>query len=201
LSTCGAPVYFPPHVFNHNGAKRALVDGGVYANNPSMLATATVIATGTLRRRGLAFENIKVLSLGTGFTLDGLPTKNLLPPDWYGVLAWMNPIGVPPTPPLPLLPVLMDGVSAIDTFQCTQILGNNFRRGNVQLKSAVNLDDYQKVGELKKWTDAYMATAEWNEIKRWLGKEFGLTGKKVRAKTRTAKTAKVARRQPALHKK
>lgn len=172
LSTCGAPVYFPPHVFEHNGTQRAFVDGGVYANNPSTLAAASVIASGTLKRRGLAFENIELLSLGTGFTLDGIPPKNLLPPEWYGVLAWMSPITLPPTPQFPLLPLLMDGVSDIDTFQCRQILGNNFRRGNVQLTQPISLDDYQKVGELKKMTEQYMATAEWQEIKQWIGKEF-----------------------------
>jgi len=172
LSTCGAPVYFPPHIFTHNGQKRALVDGGVYANNPSMLAAATAISSGTLKRRGLAFENIKLLSLGTGFTLDGMPLKTMLPAAWYGVLAWMSPLTFPPTPQFPLLPLLMDSVADIDTFQCKQILGNNFRRGNVQLQEPIDLDDYQKVGLLKAWTEAYMETAEWSEIKEWLGNEF-----------------------------
>lgn len=172
LSTCGAPVYFPPHVFDHNGTKRALVDGGVYANNPSMLAAATAISSGTLKRRGLAFENIKLLSLGTGFTLDGMPLKTMLPAAWYGVLAWMSPLTLPPTPQFPLLPLLMNSVGDIDTFQCQQILGNNFRRGNVQLQEPIELDDYQKVGLLKLWTDAYMASPEWAEIKEWIGNEF-----------------------------
>jgi patatin-like phospholipase/acyl hydrolase len=172
LSTCGAPVYFPPHIFTHNGQKRALVDGGVYANNPSMLAAATTISSGTLKRRGLAFEDIKLLSLGTGFTLDGMPPKLMLPAAWYGVLAWMSPLTLPPTPQFPLLPLLMDSVADIDTFQCKQILGNNFRRGNVQLQQPIDLDDYQKVGLLKAWTEAYMASAEWDEIKEWIGNEF-----------------------------
>ena len=171
LSACGAPVYFPPHVFQHQGKQKAMVDGGVYANNPSLVAAATVMSSGTLKRRGLAFENIKLLSLGTGFTLDGIPTKNMWSPDWYGVLAWMYPFTQPPTPQFPLLPVLMDGVSEIATYQSRQILGDNFRRGNVQLKEMVNLDDYHKVGELKKWTEAYMTTAEWKEIKQWVGRE------------------------------
>jgi|SRR5882672_321234 len=172
LSTSAAPVYFPPHVFQQNGKQRAFVDGGVYANNPSTLAAASVMASGTLKRRGLAFENIKLLSLGTGFTLDGIPQKNLLPPLWYGVLAWLSPLTAPPTPQFPLLSALMDGVSDLDTFQCRQILGNNFRRGNVQLTKPINLDDYQQVGELKKMTEAYMASTEWQEIKQWIGSEF-----------------------------
>jgi hypothetical protein len=172
LSTCAGPVYFPPHIFQHNGKTRAFVDGGVYANNPSMLAAASVMASGTLKERGLAFENIKLLSLGTGFTLNGIPPDNLWSPEWYGVLAWMFPITLPPTPQFPLLEVLMDGVSDIDTFQCRQILGNNFRRGNVQLTQSIGLGDYQKVGELKRLTEAYMASTEWQEIKQWIGREF-----------------------------
>jgi hypothetical protein len=172
LSGCGAPVYFPPHIFEHKGRKRALVDGGVYANNPSMLAVASVMASGILKERKLGLENIRLLSLGTGFTLDGIPPKNLLSPQWYGVLAWMSPLTSPPTPQFPLLPVLMDGVADADTFQCRHILGNNFRRGNVKLTKPINLDEYEKVGELKKMTEAYMASAEWKEIKEWVGREF-----------------------------
>jgi hypothetical protein len=188
LSTCAAPVYFPPHLFDYKDTKRAFLDGGVYANNPSMLAAATVMASGTLKRRGLAFQNIKLLSLGTGFTLNSLPPENIKHPDWYGVLAWMFPIPQPPTPEFPLLPILMDGVSDIDTFQCSQILGNNFRRGNVQLKEPFELDDYQKVGELKKWTDAYMKTAEWKEIKRWVAATLSVKKPGGSKKTAAGKT-------------
>jgi len=172
LSTSAAPIYFPPHVFTRKGQKLACADGGIFANNPSTLAAATVIASGTLKRAGLAFPDIKLLSLGTGFTLDGIPPKNLLPPDWYGILAWLSPITQQPTPQLPLIAALMDSVSDLNSFQCSQLLGNNFRRGNVQLTQTINLDDYQKVGELKKMTEAYMASAEWTEIKQWVGQEF-----------------------------
>jgi hypothetical protein len=172
LSTSAAPIYFPPHVYVKDGQKRAFADGGIFANNPSTLAMASVIASGTLKRAGLAFEDIKLLSLGTGFTLDGIPPKNLLPPEWYGILAWLSPITRPPTPQLPLVSALTDSVSDIDSFQCGQLLGNNFRRGNVQLTQTIDLDDYKKVGELKKMTEAYMASAAWKEIKQWVGREF-----------------------------
>jgi patatin-like phospholipase/acyl hydrolase len=172
LSTSAAPIYFPPHIFTKGGQKRAFADGGIFANNPSTLAAASVIASRTLKRAGLAFEDVKLLSLGTGFTLDGIPAKNLLPAEWYGILAWLSPLTLPPTPQLPLISALMDSVSDIDSFQCSQLLGNNFRRGNVQLTQTINLDDYEKVGELKKMTEAYMASAEWKEIKQWVGQEF-----------------------------
>jgi patatin-like phospholipase/acyl hydrolase len=192
LSTAAGPVYFPPHVFQHKDKTCAFVDGGVYANNPGMLAAASVMASGTLKRRGLAFENIKLLSLGTGFTLNGIPPQNLLPPKWYGVLAWMSPITLPPTPPLPLLEALMNGVSDIGTFQCRQILGDSFRRGNVQLQQPVDLGDYQKVGLLKNWTDTYMNSAEWQEITQWLrgclpGKQASGTKKRAAKKKKRTK--------------
>ena len=172
LSTSAAPIYFPPHVFSRKGQKQAFADGGIFANNPGTLAAASVIASGTLKRAGLAFEDIKLLSLGTGFTMDGIPSKNLLPPDWYGVLAWLSPITRSPTPQFPLVAALMDSVSDIDSFQCGQLLGNNFRRGNVHLTETIDIDDYRKVEELKKLTEAYMASAEWKEIKQWVGQEF-----------------------------
>lgn len=172
LSTSAAPIYFPPHIYVKDGQKRAFADGGIFANNPSTLAAASVIATGTLKRAKLAVEDIKLLSLGTGFTLDGIPAKNLLPAEWYGILAWLSPLTLPPTPQLPLVAALMDSVSDIDSFQCQQLLGNNFRRGNVQLTQTINLDDYKKVDELKKMTEKYMASAEWKEIKQWVAKEF-----------------------------
>jgi patatin-like phospholipase/acyl hydrolase len=172
LATSAAPTYFPPHIFVKSGQKRAFADGGIFANNPSMLAAASVIASGTLQRAGLAFEDIKLLSLGTGFTRDGIPAKNLLPAEWYGILAWMSPVTAPPTPQLPLVAALMDSVADINSFQCQQILGNNFRRGNVQLTQTIDLDDYKKVDELKKLTETYMASAEWKEIMQWVGQEF-----------------------------
>jgi patatin-like phospholipase/acyl hydrolase len=172
LSTTAGPVYFPPHVFDHRGESKALIDGGVYANNPSMLAAASVMASGTLKEHGLAFENIKLLSLGTGFTVNSIPPENRLRPDLYGVLAWMFPFTKPPTPQFPLLEILMDGVSSIDAFQCEQIFGRNFRRANVTLTQPIAPDDYQKVGELVRMTEAYMASDEWQQIKDWIGHEF-----------------------------
>lgn len=173
LSTCAAPVYFPPHTFEQNGKEKALVDGGVYANNPSMLATASVMASDTLNERPLTVENMKLLSLGTGFNLNSIPPGYIFDPEGFGVWRWMCPLSFPSTPQYPLLSVLMDGVSEIDTFYCKQILGNNFRRGNVEIPQ-IDLDDYDSgtLNELTRMTEAYMRSAEWSAIKRWIANEF-----------------------------
>ena len=168
LSTAAGPVYFPPHVFDHRGRTKAFIDGGVYANNPSMLAAATVMASGALKERGLAFQNIKLLSLGTGFPLNSIPPQNLQEVYSYGVVKWMWPRTHSPTPQYPLLEILMDGVSSINTFQCEQILGNNFRRGNVELPGAINPDDVNILGLLVDLTEAYMRSEKWQRIKDWI---------------------------------
>ncbi len=192
LSTSAAPIYFPPHIYTRNGQESAFADGGIFANNPSTLAVASVIASGALKRAGLTSGDIKLLSLGTGFTLDGIPAKNRLPAEWYGILAWLSPVTWPPTPQFPLVSALMDGVSNVDAFQCGQLLGNNFRRGNVQLTKTIDLDDYKKVDELRKMTETYMASAEWKEIKQWVARDF--VQRSTRAGSRNS-TAKIAQRR------
>lgn len=172
LATSAAPVYFPPHIFEKDEVKWAFADGGIFANNPGTLATASAIAARDPKPKGVAAQNIKLLSLGTGFTLDGIPSRNLLPQFWYGVLAWLSPITRSPTPQFPLISALMDSVADVDSFQCANLLGDNYRRGNVQLTEQIDLDDYKKVDALKKMTDDYMASAEWVEIKKWVGNQF-----------------------------
>ena len=58
LASCSAPTYFDPHVVNDT---YQLVDGGLWANNPSLVA-----AIDAHYRLGIAFEEIRVLSIGTG---------------------------------------------------------------------------------------------------------------------------------------
>jgi len=59
-ATSAAPTYFPPHEMVVHGARRILIDGGVVANNPAMIALVEAI------RIAPADEPIHVLSVGTG---------------------------------------------------------------------------------------------------------------------------------------
>jgi hypothetical protein len=58
-ATSAGPTYFEPQVVIENGRSRALVDGGVYVNNPAMLAY-------TIGAANAGGEPIVLLSLGTG---------------------------------------------------------------------------------------------------------------------------------------
>ena len=58
LASCSAPTYFDPVVLD---GKYELVDGGLWANNPSLVA-----AIDAKYRLGIPLEDIRVLSIGTG---------------------------------------------------------------------------------------------------------------------------------------
>lgn len=66
LSSCMAPIYFDPEVIkNGKGEEYLLADGGLWANNPSMLAFVEAMNPKRLNNK---MENIKLLSLGTGIS-------------------------------------------------------------------------------------------------------------------------------------
>lgn len=58
LASCSAPTYFDPHVVNET---YQLVDGGLWANNPALVA-----AIDAHYRLGIPLDAIRVLSIGTG---------------------------------------------------------------------------------------------------------------------------------------
>jgi uncharacterized protein len=66
LSSASAPIYFPPHSFTFsnehgNGTNLNMIDGGLFANNPALIGIFE--ATDKLN---FSFNEIKILSLGTG---------------------------------------------------------------------------------------------------------------------------------------
>lgn len=57
MASCSAPTYFDPHITEHY----MLADGGLWANNPALIA-----AVEAKKRLGAKLEDLKVLSIGTG---------------------------------------------------------------------------------------------------------------------------------------
>jgi len=66
LSSASAPVYFPPNTFSFsnehgNGINVNMIDGGIFANNPSLIGILEAT-----EKLGYNFSDVSLLSLGTG---------------------------------------------------------------------------------------------------------------------------------------
>jgi patatin-like phospholipase/acyl hydrolase len=116
----------------------ALVDGGVFANNPSMCAFADVrlgrhvsatAPAAEAREDPIESEGMFMVSLGTGELADRIPWQEAK--DW-GFYGWGRQ----------LLGTVMDGVSDTADFQCRQLLGDNHVRIQASLEAGTDsLDD------------------------------------------------------------
>jgi patatin-like phospholipase/acyl hydrolase len=123
LYTAAAPTYFP--------TVDGYVDGGVYANNPSMCALAQ---TQDPRYRPTpALDEVVLLSLGTGASLFSIRGKAL---DW-GYAQWIKP----------LINLMLDGVSGIADYQCSQMLRKRYHRLAPVFPPEVSIpmDDVEKI--------------------------------------------------------
>lgn len=66
LSSASAPVYFPPHTFSFSnefgeGVNVNMIDGGIFANNPSLIGILEAT-----EKLNYDFSDLRLLSLGTG---------------------------------------------------------------------------------------------------------------------------------------
>jgi predicted acylesterase/phospholipase RssA len=167
LATSAAPTYFPPYNHPQYGY---CADGGLFANNPATVALAMALQAGN------ALSNIRMLSIGTGSSVQNMPIQ--LPATYYGPLLWLFPVSIFNAPPVPLISILMGGVSSIDSLEAGQFLGNNssglpnFMRVNVPLPSSIALDDWQDVGQIESAFQTYTAGPEWQQVETWVQQNF-----------------------------
>ena len=134
-ATSAAPTYFEPaRLTAGDGHTRfALVDGGVFANNPAMCAYAEAVRANA--------QDILVVSLGTGQLTRRLRYEHV---KGWGLIEWARPI----------LDVVFDGVSDATDYQLDQLLGpERHLRMQLDLDRGANdnLDDAspRNVGLLK----------------------------------------------------
>jgi uncharacterized protein len=87
LSSASAPIYFPPHSFSYSnefgeGTNSNMIDGGVFANNPSLIGLFEATD-----KMGYDFNDVMILSIGTG------KGKHILKKRWKppGMRYWLFP--------------------------------------------------------------------------------------------------------------
>ena len=127
-ATGAAPSYFEPaEVTDVAGARTyPLIDGGVYAVNPSMCAYADVVAAGR------ADDLQLMLSLGTG---EHTRSYSFEQTRWWGQLEWARPI----------LDMVFDGVADTIEFEAATLMGDRYMRLQTDLDNAS--DDFDDASE------------------------------------------------------
>nr|WP_285866561.1 CBASS cGAMP-activated phospholipase [Mesobacillus maritimus] len=137
LSSCSAPVYFPP---NNIGNKYLSIDGGLWANNPSLVSL-----TDALHYHHQTLESTQILSIGTGkqnidFSIDG--------EKYWGLRHWL-PFELPSFKVTPkLIDLAMDISSESVSYHCNLLLGKNYLRINKELGEEMPFDDVEYMDKL-----------------------------------------------------
>jgi uncharacterized protein len=110
-ATSAAPTYFEPAKLPSHGLNKrgywALVDGGVFANNPALCGLTEAI-TNYRAEHGGESPDILLVSLGTGALTRTIPYDKA---KHWGLLQWAEP----------LLGVIFDGVSKTVDFQVAEL--------------------------------------------------------------------------------
>lgn len=125
LATSAAPTYFTPYEINYQQKRSTekvnfmnMVDGGIFANNPSLIGLSEALAL------GYSFNQIKILSIGTGSTTITYPKQKKALSS--GATSWMNPLkGVP------LIEIMMQSQSSI-TENIMKVLSQGVHHDNTE---------------------------------------------------------------------
>ncbi|PWE01347.1 patatin-like phospholipase family protein [Marinilabilia rubra] len=125
-ATSAAPTYFEPALVPIGSATRALVDGGIFINSPSVSAYVEA------KKIFPDESEFLLLSLGTGELVR--PIGYAEAKDW-GKAGWM----------LPLLSCMFDGVSDAANYQMKVLLGSNYYR--LQTTLSLGSDDMDDATE------------------------------------------------------
>ncbi|WP_257391437.1 CBASS cGAMP-activated phospholipase [Cytobacillus gottheilii] len=137
LSSCSAPVYFPPNEMQN---KHLAIDGGLWANNPSL-----VTITEALSFFHQNLEDIQVLSIGTG--LQSISFQDQEGREW-GAQSWL-PFQFPSMRITPkLLDLALHISSEAISYHCRHLLHDHYLRLNAELQKEMPFDDVTFLQEL-----------------------------------------------------
>lgn len=140
-ATSAAPTYFEAMPGENGRTPYAYVDGGLFANNPTMCAY--VEAYRKLAGKPTA-ENMVILSLGTGQVARSYPYHSVK--DW-GMVQWIRP----------LIDIMMASVSETVDYQMQQLFAAHGRSENyLRLQATIATDD----GELAELDNVTPANLE-----------------------------------------
>lgn len=137
LSSCSAPVYFPPNnVENHYLS----IDGGLWANNPSL-----VCVTEAMHFFDKKLGDFQILSFGTG--KQNIKFPNMNDKNW-GLRQWM-PFQFPSIKTKPkLLDLALHLSSESVSYHSQLLLGEKYLRINEELEGEIPFDEISFMDDL-----------------------------------------------------
>ncbi len=144
LRTTAAPTYFPSY--------QGFVDGGVIANNPSMVALAQALNPDT---GGQTLGEVRLLSVGTGVRLRHIAGQDH---DW-GYAQWA----------IPLSRLIVEGPMDTARYECEQLLGERFFRLDTVLEREIDMDDAAAGPDLVEMAHRVELGPAEAWVRRWFG--------------------------------
>jgi uncharacterized protein len=153
MYTSAAPTYFP--------SSDGYIDGGVFANNPTMVAVAQALSARSIQTERAAMSQIRILSIGTGVSPKYIEGARL---DW-GTAQWAKP----------LISLLMDGVAGIADYQTSQLLGDQYRRIQVAFPAgeSIETDSIDKISKLEQIAAQYCKSDQFQQDVNWVKQNWG----------------------------
>ncbi len=114
-ATSAAPTFFPPAIlYNGLNQRFVMIDGGVFANNPTMAAIVEA-------RRLYNPSGFLVVSIGTGSQPNVINVEEAL--SWGGEAPWV----------VPIVNILMQGSAETTNTEVAALLPNGYHRFNISL--------------------------------------------------------------------
>jgi len=164
VASASAPVYFP--VATDLIHSECLIDGGIVANNPSMVGIIDALTFERDSKRGTKkperLEDILLLSIGTGAQTE-IP-YDLKPLMNAGGKKWLVQDTFNSQRNTPLIDILMASQATLVEFQAKTLLektSGSYRRINPKLGSKMKLDDVSSIGKLKNIADLVSEDIDW----------------------------------------
>jgi len=165
VASSSAPVYFP--VARDLEHSDYLIDGGLVANNPSMVAMIDALKFNRKSKRGTdipkSLNNILLLSIGTGeqseVPFDLKPLLNASGFDWL-IQFPLGQYGLS----TPLIDILMATQARMAEYQAKTLLETSsgvYKRINPKLSTKMKLDDIGCFGKLKNISDLFDDDIKW----------------------------------------